>query len=141
MMAGPPAICRAHPEVRGAACSKNFLNSYREEPAEYQRRQHHPSSIIIIIHHHPKHDFEGVRSRNPTNISMRRLKKNVTLTDSSTVENLHRTIEVRLTWSELVCPQKSRPRPHYRGMTHPSLESAPRSTILTIYNTALEHTE
>ena len=28
-------------------------------------------SISSIIHHHRKNDFEGVRSRNPTNISVR----------------------------------------------------------------------
>ena len=47
------------PTLGGEADSKNLLSSYHEE------------LNIDIIHHHPKHDFEGIRSRNPTNLSMR----------------------------------------------------------------------
>ena len=54
---------------RGAAeLSKNFLSSWHEEISKSHHYHHHHHHHH---HHRPKHDFEGIRSRNPTNISTR----------------------------------------------------------------------
>ena len=46
-----------HPTLAVQRILNNVLSSQHDELAQYQ--------------HHPKHDFENIRSRNPTNISMR----------------------------------------------------------------------
>ena len=52
-------VSRVTARHRGAADSRNFVSSQREELAQYQ---HHPSSPIV---NRKTSRFEGVRSRNP----------------------------------------------------------------------------
>ena len=102
--------------MRGDDIVADRLSEQSPAKSSHVRGEEEMSELLTCgAQYHPKHEFEGLRSRNPTNIFMRKVSnnnhrtRNIILlpTSSSSLEELHQSERHIIRKSETLLNQRS----------------------------------